>query len=313
MVSVDVKLHWTVVSRSSGAVWKSRSPSWVPVSNKLTVSVDVKQHFNQPTSTNRQRVCRDSVTGPNPNQHPGDSKTGQPWTNRGKTQLQNTSNTTIVTQENEQASSLMMSVLVVNQWGLRRLWTSEVYTGCELMGYVPLVNQWGLYRLRINEVCSGCEPVSYIPVVNQWGLCRLWTNEVCAGCEPMRSIQVVDQWGLFRLWTSEVYAGCEPMIYSGCEPVRSMPVLNQWCLCRLWTNGVSTKNTEMAYIRPKATEKTNKKSTTLKHETERKKKTKKVGQNHKPNSKGVEASSLEIRTGHFSKSVTLRTPLQNNK
>ena len=30
--------------RSSGAVWKSRWPSWAPVPNKPTVSVDVKQH-----------------------------------------------------------------------------------------------------------------------------------------------------------------------------------------------------------------------------------------------------------------------------
>ena len=32
---------------SSGAVWKSRWPSWAPVPSKPTVSVDVKQHFNQ--------------------------------------------------------------------------------------------------------------------------------------------------------------------------------------------------------------------------------------------------------------------------
>ena len=30
--------------QSSGAVWKSRWPSWVPVPNKPTVSVDVKRH-----------------------------------------------------------------------------------------------------------------------------------------------------------------------------------------------------------------------------------------------------------------------------
>ena len=35
------------VSHSSGAVWKSRWPSWALVPNKPTVSVDVKQHFNQ--------------------------------------------------------------------------------------------------------------------------------------------------------------------------------------------------------------------------------------------------------------------------
>ena len=32
------------ISRSSGVVWKSRWPSWAPVPNKPTVSVDVKQH-----------------------------------------------------------------------------------------------------------------------------------------------------------------------------------------------------------------------------------------------------------------------------
>ena len=32
--------------QSSGAVWKSRWPSWAPIPNKPTVSVDVKQHFN---------------------------------------------------------------------------------------------------------------------------------------------------------------------------------------------------------------------------------------------------------------------------
>ena len=34
----------TAVEQSSGAVWKSRRPSWAPVPNKPTVSVDVKQH-----------------------------------------------------------------------------------------------------------------------------------------------------------------------------------------------------------------------------------------------------------------------------
>ena len=32
--------------RSSGAVWKSRWPSWALVPNKPTVSVNAKQHFN---------------------------------------------------------------------------------------------------------------------------------------------------------------------------------------------------------------------------------------------------------------------------
>ena len=35
--------------QSSGGVWKSRWTSWGPVPNKPTVSVDVKQHLNQPT------------------------------------------------------------------------------------------------------------------------------------------------------------------------------------------------------------------------------------------------------------------------
>ena len=39
----------TLPLQSSGAVWKSRWPSWAPVPNKPTVSVDVKQH-----STNNQ-------------------------------------------------------------------------------------------------------------------------------------------------------------------------------------------------------------------------------------------------------------------
>ena len=34
-------------SASSGGVWKSRWTSWAPVLHKPTVSVDVKQHFNQ--------------------------------------------------------------------------------------------------------------------------------------------------------------------------------------------------------------------------------------------------------------------------
>ena len=38
--------------QSSGGVWKSRWPSWAPVPNKPTVSVDVKQHSTRlPQST----------------------------------------------------------------------------------------------------------------------------------------------------------------------------------------------------------------------------------------------------------------------
>ena len=40
------KTRLETVYQSSGAVWKSRWPSWAPVPNKPTVSVDVKQHFN---------------------------------------------------------------------------------------------------------------------------------------------------------------------------------------------------------------------------------------------------------------------------
>ena len=42
------KLHYRYMyAQSSGAVWKSRWPSWAPVPNKPTVSVDVKQHPNK--------------------------------------------------------------------------------------------------------------------------------------------------------------------------------------------------------------------------------------------------------------------------
>ena len=42
--------------QSSGAVWKSRWPSWAPVSNKPTVFVDVKQH-----STNQFRITQNKA------------------------------------------------------------------------------------------------------------------------------------------------------------------------------------------------------------------------------------------------------------
>ena len=38
--------HHHGYKQSSGAVWKSRWTSWATVPNKYTVSVDVKQHFN---------------------------------------------------------------------------------------------------------------------------------------------------------------------------------------------------------------------------------------------------------------------------
>ena len=40
-------------NQSSGAVWKSRWTSWAPVPNKPTVSVGVKQHFNQQCEAGR--------------------------------------------------------------------------------------------------------------------------------------------------------------------------------------------------------------------------------------------------------------------
>ena len=43
--------------QSSGGVWKSRWTSWAPVPNKPTVSVDVKQHFNNICLYVSQSVC----------------------------------------------------------------------------------------------------------------------------------------------------------------------------------------------------------------------------------------------------------------
>ena len=47
----------TEVIQRSGAVWKSRWPSCAPVPNKPTVSVDVKQHFNNNYQSKRR--CRE--------------------------------------------------------------------------------------------------------------------------------------------------------------------------------------------------------------------------------------------------------------
>ena len=55
--SVDTKRS------SSGAVWKSRWTSWAPVSNKPTVSVDVKQHFSQlQVGLMKRRKCRNDLS-----------------------------------------------------------------------------------------------------------------------------------------------------------------------------------------------------------------------------------------------------------
>ena len=48
--------------QSSGAVWKLRWPSWAPVPNKPTVSVDVKQHFNNNLCTLYLPACQVRVT-----------------------------------------------------------------------------------------------------------------------------------------------------------------------------------------------------------------------------------------------------------
>ena len=55
-VSVDVKQHFNnnIRVQSSRSVWKSRWTSWARVPNKPTVSGDVKQHSKQPTVTRRQ-------------------------------------------------------------------------------------------------------------------------------------------------------------------------------------------------------------------------------------------------------------------
>ena len=55
--------------QSSGAVRKSRRPSWAPIPNKPTVSVDVKQHFNNehskvPGKIKRREVELDLEVGP---------------------------------------------------------------------------------------------------------------------------------------------------------------------------------------------------------------------------------------------------------
>ena len=48
----DVGYSFDCLNQTSGAVWKSRWTSWAPVPNKPTVSVDVKQHFN-----NNNNIC----------------------------------------------------------------------------------------------------------------------------------------------------------------------------------------------------------------------------------------------------------------
>ena len=62
----DVRYSGEQKPQSSGAVWKSRWPSWAPVPNKPTVSVAVKQHFNQPSRyqvIELPSVCRSQSAG----------------------------------------------------------------------------------------------------------------------------------------------------------------------------------------------------------------------------------------------------------
>ena len=49
--------------QSSGAVWKSRWPSWAPIPNKPTVSVDVKQHSADQWKEMDAWFCVPSSTG----------------------------------------------------------------------------------------------------------------------------------------------------------------------------------------------------------------------------------------------------------
>ena len=65
-----LQVHGQSAGRSSGAVWKSRWPFWVPVPNKPTVSVDVKQHpaktqpkQNKQTDNNKNKKAQDRVHG----------------------------------------------------------------------------------------------------------------------------------------------------------------------------------------------------------------------------------------------------------
>ena len=58
--------------QSSGAVWKSRWPSWVPVPNKPTVSVDVKQHSTK-ESGKPKRGIKPTLPAYGPNCLPLDS------------------------------------------------------------------------------------------------------------------------------------------------------------------------------------------------------------------------------------------------
>ena len=57
------KLHQSYNLRQcSGAVWKSRWPSWAPVPNKPTVSVDVKQHSTNNVSDNASELVLPFLT-----------------------------------------------------------------------------------------------------------------------------------------------------------------------------------------------------------------------------------------------------------
>ena len=52
-----------VLLQSSADVWKSRWPSWAPVPNKPTVSLDVKQHSTNSTKFYVRRAVRASRPG----------------------------------------------------------------------------------------------------------------------------------------------------------------------------------------------------------------------------------------------------------
>ena len=72
-VSVDVKQPFNQpISYSNvrvwGAVWRSRWTSWAPVPNKPAVSMDVKEHFNQPSTATS--VTARLLVGQGLNSHP---------------------------------------------------------------------------------------------------------------------------------------------------------------------------------------------------------------------------------------------------
>ena len=82
---IDIKPHIIMIRepQSSGAVWKSRWPSWAPVPNTPTVSVDVKQHFS---NNGKPRTATSTFTDSAPELWHG---TGVPGANNDQCDQQN--------------------------------------------------------------------------------------------------------------------------------------------------------------------------------------------------------------------------------